>query len=225
MCGDSHPGLLCLTALLPRLYFADVLPLFPSGRRNPLEFTWSLGVEEQFYILWPLLLAALVRRTAGDHRRLAQIVAALVLLAIGIRVIAWHMASVFYTPFEWTDSILLGCLLAVVFHGRLTDRWRLNSLALAAATIPLLWLSLRGFSRFDEVWTVTALAVGNATIVLAATRNQFGERDVLGSRVLTFFGRISYGLYLWHALINEVLSGRDMSPVVRALLISVGGSA
>jgi peptidoglycan/LPS O-acetylase OafA/YrhL len=165
---------------------------------------WSVSVEEQFYILWPLA----VRR--ATPRQVAALAAGLVAVGLAIR-IALAMRGV---GGEWVsknsltrdDGIAAGVLLALALHGRSPriSPWARHVL-LAAGIVCLLGvgrLQIDGppdVARMAVGWPLVAMAC--AAILLAVLGDR-GDRGAFGgllaSRPLVYLGRISYGLYVYH---------------------------
>jgi len=173
-------------------YFAQTAPA------SPLQHTWSLGIEEQFYLLWPLLVVGMLRLR---HARSALV--ALCVVGTGAAAL-W--AATLYRPgqdpgrvYYGTDTragaLLVGCAIALLPRLR-PGRWlaALAGLALAAALV---------FARGDSGWlyrgglTGIALAVGVGIAHLASAPAGLAAR-ALALPPVAWVGQISYGLYLWH---------------------------
>jgi peptidoglycan/LPS O-acetylase OafA/YrhL len=198
-----------------RSYFAAV------GRPPLLQHLWSLAVEEQFYAVWPLVIAAVVAGCASHRARLRILLgvaagiglASSVLMAVGTALSHSPEAG---DPSRWyfgSDShvmgLMAGAALALVRRGdglgavpRPTPR-RVSSPTrtwLGAAALGLLLLAL---SRTDEyaMWLYRwgFLAVSLLTVVVIAIATRPGPLETLLSRpILRGLGRRSYALYLWH---------------------------
>jgi peptidoglycan/LPS O-acetylase OafA/YrhL len=174
----------------------------------PLGHLWSLAVEEQIYLVWaPLLLVLLL------WRRRAAVVAALVLAAVSLgEVFAMEFDHHGYggdRMYMGTDTraaaFLLGGALAVAWaHGGLS-RWHrrlpgalLTATALALLTTAVLWMQDgAGPWRYSLTWT--AATIGGPLLVLALLSGDGGPlAALLSGPVVTYLGRRSYALYLWH---------------------------
>jgi peptidoglycan/LPS O-acetylase OafA/YrhL len=172
---------------------------------SPLEHTWSLSIEEQFYVLWPLLATLLLRRRGPR---------ALLWLSLGLSAASMVAMLLLYAPGETsraylgTDTrmtaILAGAALATLLppgSPALSSRVRqLDVLGvLAALGLALSWWKLPGTHPFlyrGGFW-LTELAV-LVLIACAVTGKESIVARALSLRPLTLLGTISYGVYLWH---------------------------
>jgi peptidoglycan/LPS O-acetylase OafA/YrhL len=165
---------------------------------EPFLHTWSLGIEEQFYIMFPLLLVA-VRRYAKNY--LLILILALLLLSLQF---ANHIESrnaelSFYLPFSRFWELLIGSVLACVElkHGRV-------KIALLNNLLPLvgLFLILYAIFRFDSSTPhpsyMTLIPVVGVAGIIAFSSTQDFVGKMLGSKALVSVGLVSYSAYLWH---------------------------
>jgi len=193
-----------------------------SGVTAPLGHTWSLGVEEQFYLLWPPVLLALLRQLGS--RAVVAGVGALALLPVVWRFHLWSDTAahrIYNGPDTRADQLLVGAVLAVLL-ARLhaNSPWRqllrvwaarlwapaLVLLCLIAWQVPII-----GESGWDEpVYTVGFLFIALLTGVLIASLDLLPRAPlgrVLSLVPLAWVGRnLSYGLYLWHYPLMHLLS-------------------
>jgi peptidoglycan/LPS O-acetylase OafA/YrhL len=163
-----------------------------SGR-NPLLHLWSLGVEEQFYIVWPLLFAALVRWTRRPlYGVFVLFTASMVLNLVWV---TRAPTGAYFLPFTRLWELLVGASLVFV-----TRPLRRGEAEVAG------WLGLAlivaSCVMFDWAvpfpgWRALVPTVGAALLILAGTKSWIG-RNVMSSPPVVWIGLISYPLYLWH---------------------------
>jgi peptidoglycan/LPS O-acetylase OafA/YrhL len=165
---------------------------------------WSLGVEEQFYVVWPVVVLMTNRRTLLRVCEIS-IVCALV-VRIALRFWAYDDAAYVITPARM-DALAIGAFLAVSVRGaegaaRLARVARPTALVTAAALIATaIWR--RGFDHGDVVIATvgdSTLAVFCGAVLIAALLSPPGDliQKILSSGPLRFFGRYSYALYVFH---------------------------
>ena len=198
------------------IYGANVMLVVPGGVPNFTPYFqcihfWSLAVEEQFYSLWPLAVFFISKRST-----LMRICAGGILGALLFRVIMGHLGAstwMLYTELpSRMDALLAGALLALALRGPRPDAWlrrrRLYPLMGACCLLlVILFISARslfldsgemtsfGYSMFAGLYVcVLSLALVPGTVA-----NRVGRVSVL-----RFFGRYSYGLYVWHDLPSPV---------------------
>jgi peptidoglycan/LPS O-acetylase OafA/YrhL len=179
---------------------ANIALLFQSGyfdvaaARKPLLHLWSLGIEEQFYLAWPLILMWAARRKMS----IVTVAAALGIASFVLNVvlIGPQPAATFYLPFTRAFELLLGAMLACswdrVNQSRRASEWRgwTGATMIAAAAV-----LLDGHSAFPGWWAILPVA---GTALLVSAPQAWVCRVVLASTPLVWVGLISYPLYLWH---------------------------
>jgi peptidoglycan/LPS O-acetylase OafA/YrhL len=179
-----------------------------------LLHTWSLSVEEQFYILIPALMFLLARYRAVLLAVLCLIFIASLAMCIVVTPIS-NTAAFYLFPFRaW--AMLAGVLLAIYRYegGR---KWQYTP-AISWAGLAILVASIAfikpgpSFPGVQAVWPTLG-----ALLILANGRNDNSVNRVLSSRAAIFFGLISYSLYLWHwpvlTLSRYYLDGRAGTPI------------
>jgi peptidoglycan/LPS O-acetylase OafA/YrhL len=171
---------------------------------KPLLHLWSLGVEEQFYIVWPILLWFLSRRNRNILATLALIAAASFLLSVTLTAVA--PIAAFYSPFTRTWELAAGGLIACQefnkppFSGFRPLYSNVHARTCLSAVGVLLMIAsfflISEDKAFPGWWALLPVA-GACFVILARGENPI-NRYFLGWRPLIWIGLISYPLYLWH---------------------------
>ncbi len=205
-------------------FLANIALLLQSGyfdvesAKKPLLHLWSLGIEEQFYLFWPLLLMLAARL------RISILVMAAVLgIASFLLNVAWigsDPVATFYLPFTRAFELLAGAVLACgwvkVNQSGTASNWRgWIGMALIAASVVL----LDSHRTFPGWWAV--LPVAGSALLLSAPAAWF-NRVVLASRPMVWIGLISYPLYLWHwplLVFGEAIKFQPLTLLERELIL------
>ncbi|MEZ2128899.1 MULTISPECIES: acyltransferase family protein [unclassified Sinorhizobium] len=207
------------------LFFSNIQFKTESGyfdigaEMKPLLHTWSLAVEEQFYILFPLLLLALGRL---DRRRTAAALIGLFVLSFAAS--AWYVfaspVSAFYLSQFRAWELLLGAILALGVVPAPSRPFVRQ--ALAALGIALIALAVFVYDERTPFPGLAALVpcLGAGLIIHAGAGadRQFPTPigRALQAPALVFIGLISYSLYLWHwplIVFTRYITGHDLTPV------------
>lgn len=214
-----------------------------TATASPLQHTWSLGIEEQFYLIWPLLIAGLLAWLAARRTRTVL----LIFCAVGT-IVSEALAAVFYDPTSWSRSyfgtdtraqaLLIGAALAAILnpvratpaprHAGSTRHVALGAFAAVGAAVTLwMWHN----ATDDAAWMyrggltlaaiTTALIIAHAVVSPGSITARF-----LGVAPFVYIGRISYGIYLWHwpivVFVNADNTGLGRWPLLATRLMLTG---
>ncbi len=173
---------------------------------SPLRHLWSLAIEEQFYVAWPVIVMLTLRFARGAHRALGGVcVVGIVasVTAMGMLYQAGDPSRAYYGTDARVHTILVGALLAIALHRRpLPQRVRrlssvIGSLALVGAIGCFAAVSERAWFLYHGGSLLFACLVV-PVIVMSAGSGGGIARVMLSFPALRWIGRISYGIYLWH---------------------------
>lgn len=205
-----------------------------ASQAKPLLHLWSLGIEEQFYLVWPLAVVLLFRH---PHRAMWMLGGAL-LLSLGLNLAFVHdrpVATFFLPPTRFWE-LMVGALLAWLTrhaHGepvswlrhRLPGRaWTNQRTAngLAWLGLAMIGLALWLIDKSDPFpgWRALLPTLGTFAL-LAAGPEAWVNRRLLSQPVLRFYGAISYPLYLWHwpLLSFPIVLGIPLTVELRVLIL------
>jgi peptidoglycan/LPS O-acetylase OafA/YrhL len=173
------------------LFLQNFLVPVPAMATGALGVTWSLAVEEQFYLVWPLVVRFC------SEAQLRKIAIAVICFSPALRFyLSWHQVNIYSNTFCRLDGLMAGALLALAIRSASFVPSKFVTLAwitlLVAAPLALL------IDTFHARWMVFSLvAMASVSFVyLALFSTQRWLQAILTNRFLVFTGTISYGIYL-----------------------------
>jgi peptidoglycan/LPS O-acetylase OafA/YrhL len=200
-----------------------------------LRHLWTLAVEAQFYLFWPLLLPLLRRagrRTAGLVGLLVGAVCVVVIIRY-VEYRSWGFASVYTRTEAQIDSLLLGAVVAALWSRGLLPRRGLAVIAgCSAAALAACMVFARPSSSFLFTGGFTLVALASAGLMVADLGGESRTHRALSVAPLRLAGRVSYSVYLWHLpvdiwVLRHFNSWPELSRVVLALAMTaaLGGAS
>ncbi len=195
-----------------------------TAATKPLLHLWSLGVEEQFYIFWPLLASFAWKRKLG----FPALFGCIALASFGINLLTsdTNPTAAFYSPLSRFWELMIGAALAWLLlhkpqYAHTTPKIA-NSLSITG--LALIGVAIATLDQNDVFpgWRALLPTLG-AFLVICAGPGAWLNRHVLGSRVAVAIGLISYPLYLWHwPLISfaNILDGGFVPDATRFALVA-----
>lgn len=186
---------------------------------KPLLHLWSLGIEEQFYIFWPLFLAFFWRYSRHLTRAFIGVLG--ISLAYSLMTVRHDAVADFYSPLTRFWELALGAGLAHLAPQRSSIR---NTGALSWLGLGLILVGITVINKndpFPGAWAL--LPTLGAAFLIYAGQGAWLNRQVLSHRFLVWIGLISYPLYLWHwPLLSfaRIMESATPSAALRASLLA-----
>lgn len=197
-------------------YISNWLPFSTTATSSTLlDHLWSLSIEEQFYICWPFIVLFF------QGRVLIKICLFLILCAIVVRyegapLLGYVKIFEYYNTFARIDSLLIGALISLLYRLRpvILVRSALPILFISAAIIVVIIIHQKklDFANLIDTFTLWDLFFGSVLIFSISQKNNW-LKSLLGTRLFKFFGKYSYGLYVYHQPVNKLMFDKFIGPM------------
>lgn len=195
--------------LLYFFYLSNMMPILTPSLDSPghwmmVGHLWSLAVEEQFYLVWPFIVWHV-----RDRRTLLMVSLAIVAATLMLRLVLVARGVSFNLIFPILptriDTLVCGGVAALLVRGPAPERLPIQSVLLVSGPAVLaLLLCMHFTTRGDEIlgsFGYTIVAICFACLVFCAQQNRGLLAHLGRAKFLQFFGRYSYGLYMYHGLL------------------------
>ncbi len=197
-----------------------------AAESKPLLHLWSLGIEEQFYLIWPIIILSIFKI---KHKWPALIFIFTCSFITNIALIQTSTTTSFYWLFSRAWEFILGAGIAKIqlTHTSLDSKFPkifFNFIGVVAfAAILLVFAKLNSQELYPGFWALIP-TIGTALIILS--KNSIFNQKILENKILVYFGLISYPLYLWHwpaLTFARIMSNGELETYVKilALVISI----
>ncbi|CAB4983636.1 MAG: acyltransferase family protein [Actinobacteria bacterium] len=191
-------------------YYTNWLGIYnPAGLARGTGIFWSLAVEEQFYLIWPVTLFLFF----GINRRARVVIPGIIAMILFIAVrralmvdsVGW--VSLLSRTDTRIDSLLVGALFAQLWVRNLTPRRGLRVASTIAVGVVAFSIMIGkvGDSRW-YAYGLTVIAVLVAIGILGIVEGVWENGGIFGARPLRLLGRVSYGLYIWHTMVIDTVT-------------------
>lgn len=203
-----------------------------SAETKPLLHLWSLGIEEQFYIVWPVLLWVASKRKFNLFA--LTLTVALISYYLNLKGIREDSIATFFSPLTRFWELLCGGMLAWFSLNRSSsfaeiksqsEKWVFNILSLIGCVLLVygfLWISKT--TSFPGNWAF--VPVLGAVLIIGSGSEAWINQKILSNKIVVWFGLISFPLYLWHwplLTFARIIEGQPPSRDIRfcAVLLSI----
>jgi len=190
-------SLFAATFSASNFYFWRHSSYFDSPTSYPLLHTWSLAVEEQFYIAFPLFLIA-VRRICANRLRQGVLLLLIILFLVSTLVVHYSATTAFYMPYTRSWELLIGTALTLKPLPDSQGNTTRNILSILGLLLIVLAVFCYNPQTLFPGLAAAIPCVGSALIIASGHSRATFIGRILSWRPLVFIGLISYSLYLWH---------------------------
>ena len=212
-------------AQMSNFHFAREIDYMAIGiETSPLLHTWSLAVEEQFYIVWPLFIFAVL--TVACKKRLKILMLLIAVLSLGINLYFLNMNdfnNAFYMFYARAYELAIGSVVALTLLPNIRNKWQINLVSYIGAGMVIYSVTIITRQSIFPGFNALIPSIGTALLIYAGTQNKGAVYKILSNRLLVSIGLISYSLYLWHWPIisyYKYLTQRELN-IIEAIVIAI----
>lgn len=199
--AESAAGSLLSVANVYFWLFQDTGYFAADSAEIPLLHLWSLGLEEQFYIVWPLMLLALYRPGRDRQFTILSVLAALASFLLGAQLLVRAPSFAYYMLPTRAGELLIGAVAAILAmhdaHRRVLP-WMANLMAACGVALLAASLSLLNERQPFPGWLALPPTLGAGLLLLSGRCGEKRISGFLSLAPLVWVGLISYSAYLWH---------------------------
>jgi peptidoglycan/LPS O-acetylase OafA/YrhL len=204
-----NESLIATILSVSNIYFYTSINYFHPGDGMALLHTWSLSVEEQFYVLFPLMLLALKHWLPRLMMPILMALFVVSLVASAIGVYQFPSATFYLLPTRaW--ELMVGCLLALWTPSFQLSRMMREALALIGALLLGVSMAMLDSKMPFPGLLAVAPCIGAGLIIFAGNGGTTLVTKALSWRPVVFVGLISYSLYLWHLPVMAFLDNESL---------------
>ena len=180
-------------------YFSNNVDYFDAdAEKQPLLHTWSLSVEEQFYLIYPLVLVAILRRGERSWPVSMMAVTVLSTMVLSEALVRYDPSWSYFASPARAFELLIGCSAALLSTRFSLPSLQANLLSAGGAALMVGSLLLIGRESAFPGLLAALPCLGTAAILLAGANNRPVASRILANPLLVMVGNVSYSMYLWH---------------------------
>lgn len=187
---------------------------------KPLLHLWSLGIEEQFYLFWPILLTLFARTKKGLY--LTGTIILIISLAISIYTMHSATGENYYSPLSRCWELMLGALIASLRIKNSIQNEKIRKMASASGAVLIIIALATINSSIPFPGYIALIPVLGTGLLIYGENGVFNK--IISCRPLVFIGLLSYPLYIWHWPIysaSRIMLAEEPSPQIRIASIAL----